>query len=239
MISAITCDRRPLGPSSSTSKVRPPRPEIFLSELLVTNIRKAGAQPVILPPGANDEICEWAVRHCDGVIVSGGAFDINPSLYGQSVKSRLDRIDEERTQFELNLVRRCIESNKALLGICGGMQVMAVAAGGTLIQDIGTEMDGALEHEQPTDPCQGWHLVELHEKRWINWYKESKIMVNSTHHQAVDEIGDFLVTGTASDGVIEAIEHPKRNFCVGVQWHPELLSTNLFTAMVDSIKESQ
>jgi putative glutamine amidotransferase len=239
MIIAITCDRRAFGPMSSSSKVRPPRPEIFLSELLVDNIRKVGAEPILIPPGGSNELIEWVVEQCAGVIVSGGAFDIDPCLYGQQVQGRIDRIDQQRTQLELNLVQKCIEYNKPLLGICGGMQVMAVAAGGTLIQDIATQIRGSIEHEQPTDPCLGWHDVQLHSKRWMGWYKNSMIKVNSTHHQAVADIGGFVVAGTAPDGVIEAIEHPMLKFCVGVQWHPELLGTSLFTAMVHSIKESQ
>jgi len=239
MIIAITCDRRPFGPTSSSSKIRPARPEIFLSEHLVEKVRTAGAEPVVLPPGGGSRVIDWVLEHCDGVIISGGAFDIDPALYGQKVEARVDRIDSERTNLELSLARRCIAENKSLLGICGGMQALAVAGGGTLIQDINTQIANSLEHEQPTDPATPWHSVQLSSNRWRQWFGKSEIEVNSTHHQAVDNVGVFQVTGRAEDGVIEAIEHPDLHFCVGVQWHPELLRISMFTAMVQSIKESK
>ena len=237
MIIAITCDRRAKGPKPLSSKVRPSRPEIFLSEHLVDCVRKAGMEPVILPPGGANSVQEWVLRACDGVIISGGAFDIDPKLYGQAVEARVDKIDQKRTSLELGLARRCLATNKPLLGICGGMQAMVVASGGTLIQDIGTQMPNALEHEQPTDPATGWHTVSLRSGKWRSWFGAAQIQVNSTHHQAVSQLGGFEIVGTTEDGIIEAIEHPMQDFCVGVQWHPELIDISIFTAMAQHIKE--
>ena len=237
MIIAITCDRRAKGPKPLSSKVRPSRPEIFLSEHLVDCVRKAGMEPVILPPGGSNVVQEWALRQCDGLIISGGAFDIDPKLYGQSVEARVDKIDQRRTSLELGLAQRCLAMNKPLLGVCGGMQAMVVAAGGTLIQDISTQVPSALEHEQPTDPATGWHTVSLQSTKWRSWFGAAEIRVNSTHHQAVAQLGGFEIVGTTEDGIVEAIEHPQQDFCIGVQWHPELIDISIFTAMAQHIKE--
>ena len=111
----------------------------------------------------------------------------------------------------------------AILGICGGMQALAVAAGGTLLQDIKTQHPGAMEHEQTTDPSEPWHPISIETGLIRKAYGCSILRVNSTHHQAVDDPGPFEVTATAPDGIIEAIEHPELECCVGVQWHPELI----------------
>jgi putative glutamine amidotransferase len=119
------------------------------------------------------------------------------------------------------------------------MQVLAVVGGGTLIQDIATRFPNALEHEQPTDPTETWHSVNLLDNQWKRWFGESRIEVNSTHHQAVDELGQCVVTGRSDDGIIEAIEIQGLPFCVGVQWHPELLDNRIFQAFYQALREQQ
>ena len=158
---AITSDRRPLSPIVSSKNVRPSRPEIFLKESLVERVVRSGGMPFLLPPSYVhvEEYCNWVVQHVDALIISGGAFDIDPSHYGAQVEGRIDRRDEERTILELSLARAALDNNIPVLGICGGMQVLAVACGGALIQDIHTSFPSALEHEQPTDPAKGWHNV--------------------------------------------------------------------------------
>ena len=109
---------------------------------------------------------------------------------------------------------------------------MAVAMGGTLIQDISTQIPHALEHEQPSDPINPWHRVIIHSKRLQKIYQQETIEVNSTHHQAVSDTGIFSIAGIAEDGVIEAIEYENHPFCFGVQWHPELLDINLIQGLI-------
>ncbi len=187
----------------------------------------------MLPPGAArlDELTEWA----DAVVITGGAFDIHPSLYGREVQGRLDRVAADRTSTELALARACIARKLPVLGVCGGLQALAVAAGGTLIQDISTEVPGALQHEQPTDPSVPWHRVDLREGPLRGWLGKS-VEVNSTHHQAVEEPGPFRPAGCTEDGVIEALWLPDHPFCVGVQWHPELLGDlRLYRALLEAI----
>ena len=100
-----------------------------------------------------------------------------------------------------------------VLGICGGMQALAVAAGGTLIQDIGSQVPNALEHEQPTDPIEPWHAVRLENGLLSQLHGRTEIQVNSTHHQAVDDPGSLRITGRAPDGIVEVIESANHPFC--------------------------
>jgi len=235
---AITSDRRPLSPIVSSRNVRPSRPEIFLKESLVERVVRVGGMPFLLPPSHVhvEEYCNWIVQHIDALIISGGAFDIDPSHYGEKVEGRIDRRDEERTILELSLARAALDHQIPVLGICGGMQVLAVACGGSLIQDIHTSFPTAREHEQPTDPAQGWHdvyasgiLKEI--------YNADVISVNSTHHQAVCEHERYSVVGRTDDGIIEAISIVNHPFALGVQWHPELLRDSLFSHLIQAVEK--
>jgi putative glutamine amidotransferase len=165
------------------------------------------------------------MSHCQGLVITGGHFDIHPSMYGQDVTGRIDRVDAGRTQLELALAQAAIQHDMPTLGICGGMQALAVAGGGTLIQDIKTQVPGALEHEQSSDPATPWHSITIESGLLRKAYGCTILRVNSTHHQAIDNPGCFLITARAPDGVVEAIEHPDRRCCVGVQWHPEAIDS--------------
>lgn len=237
MIVAVSCDRRTLGPKPISHRVRPARAEIFVKECIVEQLRAAGMQAILLPPEGSPALVDWVVQHCDGVVITGGAFDIDPKWYGQQQQGRLDMVDEGRTQLEMTLAKRAIESDLPLLGLCGGMQVLAVVAGGTLIQDIATRDPNALEHEQPTDPATTWHAVHLTSQKWKSWFGTDVIQVNSTHHQAVDALGRCVSVGRAPDGIVEAIEISELAFCVGVQWHPELVDDTIFKAFGQAIRD--
>lgn len=228
---AVTCDRRqalPLsgGASPAAPRVRPSRPEVYSGEAVIQRLRDAGAAVVLLPPG-DPETADVLAR-VDGVVITGGAFDIHPRHYGQGVSARLDRVEEGRTEMELALARACVAADRPLLGICGGMQVLAVALGGTLVQDIASARTDALDHEQLTDPATAWHAIAA-APGWAALFGPA---VNSTHHQAVDHPGPLAVCARAPDGVIEAAHLPGQRFCLGVQWHPELLDGRLFSALV-------
>lgn len=226
---AVTCDRRAEGPVRTSARVRPPRPEIFVGEAVVERVRAAGGGAVLLPPG--DLATGLALLdHVGALVITGGAFDIHPRHYGQGVVARLDRVDEDRTSLELGLARAAITRGLPVLGICGGMQALVVAAGGTLLQDIRTADPSALEHEQPTDPATPWHPL-------VTDHPLMPRAVNSTHHQAVDDPGPLRVIARAPDGVVEAVELPGHPFCVGVQWHPELLDGALFAALCAAVRE--
>ena len=206
-------------------RIRPLRDRVHINESIIRGIRENGAEVILLPPEPIDieHTVEWIMNHCDGLVITGGNFDIHPSMYGESVKARIDRVDTGRTGLEVALARKAIAIDKPILGICGGMQAMAVAGGGTLIQDIRTQVPGALEHEQPTDPAQAWHPISIDPGMIRKAFGCGILRVNSTHHQAVKDPGCFRITARAPDSIIEAIEHPKKRCCVGVQWHPELI----------------
>jgi len=162
----------------------------------------------------------------DGLIITGGNFDINPKIYDEKFKeSRI--IKNDRTNFELSICQMCINSSKPILGICGGEQLLNVACGGTLIQDIPNHIPHSLKHEQANPRNQTGHSVNIKSKTKIKKIiKKNIIEVNSAHHQAVNELGkNLIVSGYSSDGVIESIEHLTHKWCIGVQWHPEFLIT--------------
>ena len=237
-IIAVTCDHREVGPKPNGTRVRPGRPEVYVGESIVEQLRMAGAHPILLPPEPQPHaaLFSWILTSCQGLVITGGAFDIHPSHYGDRIKARIDRIDEARTGLELGLAKLAIEKNFPVLGICGGMQALAVAAGGTLIQDINSEVPNSLEHEQPTDPAEPWHTVHLKEGLLYRLEKRDEIQVNSTHHQAVDKPGALTITGRAPDGIVEVVEHADHRFCLGVQWHPELLGSPAFQGLVDAAR---
>jgi len=172
---------------------------------------------------------EGTLAGLDGLLLTGGG-DVDPSLYGEEPHATHDPAEPGRDQFEIALVRLARERQLPIFAICRGIQLLNVACGGTLVQDIPSQIAGALAHSLPVPPHQPYSLA--HEV-WIE--KDSLLSkllrerladdtceVNSRHHQAVKGIAPgFIVCATAPDGVIEAIEDPARRFCLGVQWHPE------------------
>ena len=227
-IVAVTADRSEKTESSQPNEsgnVRPVPAKVHVSELVVSHLRKSGVEVIVLPPGTKrpEEIADWVLANCSALVITGGHFDIHPAEYGQTVQARIDRVDHGRTSLELTLARAAIEADFPVLGICGGMQALAVAGGGTLVQDIRTQVDEAMEHEQRTDPSEPWHPITIQPGLIHKAIGCTLLRVNSTHHQAVDDPGCFVATAHAPDGVIEAIEHPALRCCVGVQWHPEYI----------------
>ena len=162
----------------------------------------------------------------DGLIITGGNFDIDPNLYGKKSKgARI--IKNNRTKFEISICKMFLKSNKPILGICGGQQLLNVACGGTLIQDIKKSNTKSLNHEQKNSRDETSHAVNIKADTHLNKIiNKKKIMVNSAHHQAIDKIGKNLrINGYANDNIIESIEHISHKWCIGVQWHPEFLIT--------------
>lgn len=161
----------------------------------------------------------------DGLVIAGGHFDLSPALYGDSRCHPTISIKEQRTGFEWDLVHRALDQDLPVLGICGGMQLLNVLLGGTLIQHLPEEIPGCLEHEQPTPRDTPFHSIRILEDTFLHqWTGHRHMDVNSAHHQAVKTVGpEVRVNAYAPDGVIEGIESLKHKFCLGVQWHPEFL----------------
>ncbi len=184
-------------------------------------VARAGGLPVLLPHEP-DQAEEYLARLA-GLIVTGGAFDVDPALFGANTRHPTVKTKERRTAFELAITLGALRRDLPVLGICGGQQLLNVALGGTLIQHIPDEVEGALAHEQPNPRTEPGHRVNVVPGTLLRRIcGADSIEVNSAHHQAAKELGDGVVANAlAEDGVIEGIEVPRRRFCLGVQWHPE------------------
>lgn len=181
----------------------------------------AGGLPVALPHAAA-LAGDWLDR-MDALIVTGGAFDVDPALYGAGARHATVTLKEGRTAAELALTQGAIAREMPLLGICGGEQLLAVALGGTLIQHIPDAVPDALAHEQPNPRHEPGHAIAVTPGTLLHRIVgTSEMRVNSSHHQAIRQPGPrAAVNARAPDGVIEGIEATALRFCLGVQWHPE------------------
>jgi putative glutamine amidotransferase len=196
-------------------------PWYALRQNYAARIAERGGLPVLLPH--HPDLAAHYADQVDGLMVTGGAFDIDPGLYGERDRHASVTLKDGRTGFELAVLRAALERGKPVLGICGGQQLLNVALGGTLYQHIPDAIPGALDHEQAGPKDQPSHAVEIIAgTRLAAITGQARILVNSTHHQAVKDVAPGLVVNAlAPDGVIEGIEDPARPFCLGVQWHPE------------------
>jgi len=186
----------------------------------VEAVVKAGGVPILLPH--ETPLADAYINQIAGFIITGGDFDIDPAIYGAKEKHPKTQTKPKRTDFEAEMTRLALAENKPILGICGGMQLINVILGGTLIQHV-PDVTGNSLHEQKDDRKNPAHTVKITPGSLL--YKitaKDSIKVNSTHHQAVEKPGKGVkVTAEAPDGIIEAIEYPAHPFCLGVQWHPE------------------
>jgi putative glutamine amidotransferase len=184
-------------------------------------VAAAGGLPVALPHEA--EAAEAYLEKLDGLVITGGAFDVDPALFGAEAKHETVKTKDARTRFELAILKGALDRDLPILGICGGQQLLNVALGGTLIQHIPDSVPGALAHEQPNPRTEAGHSVQLVAGTRLHAIcGVQTLQVNSAHHQAAEEVGDGVVVNAwAPDGVIEGIEAPDRRFCIGVEWHPE------------------
>ena len=163
----------------------------------------------------------------DGIIITGGNFDIDPIHYGK--QNNLSRtMKDSRTDFEIKICKQSLKKNIPVLGICGGEQLINVCLGGTLIQDIKNLKIKTLNHEQINPRNETSHSINIKKNtKLYKILKKNKILVNSAHHQAISKLGkNLIISAKAEDNIIEAVEHQTHPWCIGVQWHPEFLITN-------------
>jgi len=173
---------------------------------------------------------EDALAGIEGLLLPGGG-DVDPSRFGEPAHPAFVAAETGRDEFEIALVRAARARQLPILAICRGVQVLNVACGGTLVQDIPTQLHGALAHSLPAPPHEPYafaHEVWIEKDSLLSTLMRERLIdadsceVNSRHHQAVKDLAPgFTVSATAPDGVIEAIEDPAARFCLGVQWHPE------------------
>jgi len=188
----------------------------------VRSVEQSGAVPVVLPPVSPDDVPALLAR-LDGVLLSGGV-DVDPALYGQEPHPRLGRVNRRRDDFELALVREALRRDLPILAICRGHQLLNVATGGTLVQDIASSVQGHADHDGKGPRWRRSHRVDVTApSRLREILGQDALSVNSIHHQAVDRVGDDLVVSARcpEDGVVEGLERPASRFVVAVQWHPE------------------
>lgn len=208
-----------------------------LNDSYYKSVRRAGAIPVILPPTQTDfeSLSAW-LEPLDGLLLSGGA-DINPLLIDEQPIPELHGINPERDECELLLCRMAANRQMPILGICKGVQVLNIALGGTVWQDIWTQQEGTcVKHSQDAPRSQATHTVQIAPDSLLHRiYGQDTIAVNSFHHQAIREAAPQMrVCGLAADGVIEAVEATDHRPMLGVQWHPECLDDGaLFRWLAD------
>jgi len=212
-------NRRPIiGITPDINGIEPPETEYVVRKNYADAIQNAGGLPVILPFGALSDLYLQAI---DGLLVTGGMFDIDPQLYRQVARKQYV-MKPERTAFEKALIEGARERSMPILGICNGMQLLAVCLGGGLVQDIPSEIKGAFEHKPTQSASITQHDIEVVSRsRYLDLVSGEVHAVNSVHHQSVLPADAYDVLAAASDSVIEALEAREGGFAIGVQWHPE------------------
>ncbi|MEO8035044.1 MAG: gamma-glutamyl-gamma-aminobutyrate hydrolase family protein [Acidobacteriota bacterium] len=195
------------------------RDRAFVYATYADALRRAGAIPVIIPP--QPENAAELLERLDGLLLAGGE-DCDPTLYGEQPLPGIEPMHPRRQESDLSLARAARAHRIPTLGVCLGMQMMNVAAGGTLIQDIDSQMATDIQHaSQPEDRCRHDVIVEQG-TRLAGIVTQHELNVNSSHHQAVKRVGEGLrIAALAPDGVVEGLEDSRHPFYVGVQWHPE------------------
>ena len=194
-----------------------------LNEAYYKAVLEAGGVPLIIPPSADTEVIINTIQRIDGLILSGGG-DINPLYSGEEPSPQLHGINGERDLPELLLTRLAYNRQIPMLGICRGIQMLATALGGKVIQDISAK--ATVKHSQDADRDELTHTVTVSKDTMLyKIYGEDTLCVNSFHHQAVGDPGSrFRITATSADGIVEAIESSECKSIIGVQWHPECFS---------------
>lgn len=205
----------------------------LLADDYIMAIERAGGVPVILPITSDIETLNPLLEKLDGILFSGGS-DIDPNLYGEYPKFGLGFIEPKRDLHELKLAQKVLmDMNIPVLGICRGMQLLTVATGGKLYQDLASQKPEGINHSVPKAiRHHAFHPVQIETGSLLNSiFQREELNVNSFHHQAVKELGEgFKVTMTAPDGIIEGMEWVEQNrFVIAVQWHPEMMEGQVDT----------
>lgn len=220
--------------------------KLILKEQYIRAAMEAGAVPLAVPPLADERILDQYIAELDGWIVSGGA-DVDPSQYGEEPLPELGPVLPERDLFEIGLIRKAAAKDVPILAVCRGMQVLNVAFGGSLYQDVRYFRGDHLQHQQKAAYPVATHTVDIVPgSRLHRIAGKNQIRTNSMHHQAAKTIGSGLsVSARALDGIVEAIESASHRFVLGVQWHPEEMAgfdedaKKLFRAWIEACKEGR
>jgi putative glutamine amidotransferase len=198
--------------------------KLFVKKEYSNAIIMAGGIPFLLPLTQKVHIINKMVQKLDGLLLTGGE-DIDPTLFGEEPIDGLGEIIPERDQMEINLIHNVIEQKKPILGICRGCQILNVALGGDMYQDIKSQKKPVLQHFQRAPKSHASHSIHIHSSSLLfDIIQKMNIKVNSYHHQAIRNTASQLIPSAFSqDGIIEAVEGTAPNFILGVQWHPECM----------------
>lgn len=218
--------------------------KLDINNVYLESVEIAGGIPICLP-NATAENVDALLDRVDGIILIGGE-DIDPDLFGEEPHQNIGRIVRKRDDSDLLFMKRAFERDLPILGVCRGMQIMNVFFGGTIIQDIPSQVEGAIGHKQASKRGALAHSVEVVTPKLKTIFEDEVFRVNTFHHQSVGMLGEGLtLSAVAKDGVIEAIEHEDHPYCISVQWHPEELAPlgnlhaqRLFSSFVEACKTS-
>jgi putative glutamine amidotransferase len=209
----------------------------------IRTLVRAGAAPLLIPNVTDKSLLRAVYERLDGLLLAGG-LDVHPARYGEALHEKCGAITPDRDEAELALIRWAMDDGLPLLAICRGIQVLNVALGGSLYQDIAAQVPGAGRHDWGSDYPRDHlsHLVTVAaETRLAHLVQTSALPVNSMHHQALKEIAPGMrVTAQAPDGIVEAVEADGHPFAIAVQWHPEELAEQdpraqrLFDALIEA-----
>ncbi len=228
-----------------TMRIEAETDRFYLSRHYSEAVEAAGGVPVHISLIPQREYISAVVDHLDGVLLPGSDSDVDPIRYGADPHPQLGTVQSIKDDTDLLVLEEIENRRLPLFAICFGMQVLNVHRGGTLIQDILSQMPNAIKHEQGAPRDRPSHRIELADSsRVYSLAQSDSALVNSHHHQALEKIGhDLSATAWASDGLVEAVEDPREDrFVVGVQWHPELgwqhdrFSQSLFKSFIDAAR---
>jgi putative glutamine amidotransferase len=211
-------------------------------------LEACGAIPFHMSLIPNEGYISEIIRNVDGILLSGSDTDVDPLIFGEEPRPNLKKIIPEKEKTDLMVLAEAEKLNKSILGICFGMQILNVSRGGTLFQDIETDIENCVKHEQGKPISRNSHSLKVEEHSLISRLitNNGTTLVNSHHHQSVREVGKNLKsTAWAKDGVVECIEDTRENrYVLGVQWHPELswntdgFSRNIFESFISACKKN-
>ncbi|WEG12593.1 gamma-glutamyl-gamma-aminobutyrate hydrolase family protein [Pullulanibacillus sp. KACC 23026] len=196
----------------------------YVNDNYIQSVVKAGGVPYMIPLVYDEEVIKHQVENLDGLVLSGGQ-DVSPVFYNEEPLQKLGGIFPERDQFDMLLIRQMLAQKKPVFAICRGIQILNVAFGGSLHQDL-SYVDGCyIKHNQYSSPSLATHTITIEPQSQLSNILGETSRVNSFHHQALKDIAPgFKVTAKAADGIVEAIEYVGDSYILGVQWHPEMMA---------------